>query len=112
MIKNEILLNSGQHNLAGWYWQAENPEAIVILIHGFGEHISRYDHVAEKFTAKDISVLGVDLIGHGNFTGIRGHVDSIKDFLLNAYNFLRVKHDNFVKVPAKMSTIRLISLEL
>jgi alpha-beta hydrolase superfamily lysophospholipase len=80
MIKKEILLNSGQQKLSGWYWQAENPEAIVILIHGFGEHISRYDHVAEKFTAKDISVLGVDLIGHGSSTGKRGHVDSIKDF--------------------------------
>jgi len=80
MIKNDILLNSGQENLAGWYWQAENPQAIVILIHGFGEHVSRYEHVAEKFTAKNISVLGVDLIGHGNSTGKRGHVDSIKDF--------------------------------
>ena len=80
MIKNEILLNSRQQNLSGWYWQAENPVAVVILVHGFGEHISRYEHVAERFTAKNISVLGVDLIGHGNSTGKRGHVDSINDY--------------------------------
>jgi acylglycerol lipase len=80
MIKNEILLNSGQQNLSGWYWQAENPIAVVLLVHGFGEHISRYEHVAEKFTAKSISVLGVDLIGHGNSTGKRGHVESMKGF--------------------------------
>jgi len=80
MIKKDILLNSGQQNLAGWYWQAEAPRAIVVLVHGFGEHISRYEHVAKQFTDKDISVIGVDLIGHGNSTGKRGHVDSIKDF--------------------------------
>lgn len=80
MVKNEILLNSGQQNLSGWYWQAENPIAVVILIHGFGEHISRYEHVAEKFTTNSISVLGVDLIGHGNSTGKRGHVESMNDF--------------------------------
>lgn len=80
MIKSEVLLNSGQQKLSGWYWQAENPRAVVILVHGFGEHISRYEHVAERFTAKNISVLGVDLIGHGNSTGKRGHVDSMNDF--------------------------------
>ena len=80
MIKNEILLTSGQYKLAGLHWQAENQQAAVVLVHGFGEHISRYGHVAQKFTDSNISVIGVDLPGHGNSTGKRGHIRSIADF--------------------------------
>jgi alpha-beta hydrolase superfamily lysophospholipase len=80
MIKNEILLASSDTPLSGCYWQAENPVAAVILVHGFGEHISRYEHVAHHFVKENISVLGVDLIGHGKSSGKKGHVDSIRDF--------------------------------
>lgn len=80
MIKNNIFLASGDEKLAGTYWQAENPIATTIIVHGFGEHILRYDHVAQQFLRKNISVLGVDLIGHGNSSGKRGHVNSIEDY--------------------------------
>ncbi len=80
MIKNEILLTSGLQQLKGLHWQAENEQATVVLVHGFGEHITRYEHVARKFTEKRLSVIGVDLTGHGHSTGKRGHVNSIDDF--------------------------------
>ncbi len=66
--------------MSGLYWQAENPIATTILVHGFGEHISRYEHVAQQFVKENISVIGVDLIGHGHSTGKRGHINSIKDY--------------------------------
>ena len=80
MIKNNILLATGDNNLSGIYWQAENPIATTILVHGFGEHISRYEHVAQQFVKENISVIGVDLVGHGNSTGKKGHINSIKDY--------------------------------
>ena len=80
MKREKILLNSGDNSLSGLYWQAENPIAITLIVHGFGEHISRYDHVAQQFINKNISVLGVDLAGHGNSTGKRGVIKSINDF--------------------------------
>ena len=34
------------------YWQGEDaPRAVVLVVHGAGEHSARYQHVAEKFTA-------------------------------------------------------------
>ena len=80
MIKTEILLASNDKKLSGYYWQAENPIAAVVLVHGFGEHISRYNHVADHFVKENISVIGVDLIGHGESEGRKGHVNSIEDF--------------------------------
>ncbi len=80
MIKNNILLASAEKKLSGIYWQAENPIATIILVHGFGEHISRYEHVAQQFVRENISVIGADLIGHGNSAGKKGHINSIKDY--------------------------------
>ena len=94
MIKNDILLASGDKKLSGIYWQAENPIAATILVHGFGEHISRYQHVAQHFLEKNISVLGVDLVGHGNSTGKKGHVNSIEDYfgcIDSMVNYVRQK---------------------
>jgi len=80
MIKNKISIDSGDDKLAGLFWQAENPLATVILVHGLGEHISRYNHVAEKFASENISVIGTDLLGHGESPGKRGHINSMEDF--------------------------------
>lgn len=47
--------------------------AVVALVHGLGEHVNRYQHVAEQFTAAGIAMVGFDLPGHGRSGGIRGH---------------------------------------
>lgn len=50
------------------------PRAILLLIHGLGEHSGRYAHVAEYFTHKNVGMIGCDRVGHGKSTGKRGHV--------------------------------------
>ncbi len=48
--------------------------AIVILVHGHGEHILRYGHWADLFISRNIAFTGVDLPGHGRTEGKRGHI--------------------------------------
>lgn len=64
------------------HWPAENPRAAILLIHGQGEHIGRYDHVAQWFNAKGIAVLGYDHQGYGRSEGRRGHAKNL-EVLLN-----------------------------
>lgn len=74
----------------GQYWQPEKTEAVLVVVHGMGEHSSRYGtHFAEAFNKKNIAVIGFDQYGHGKTEGQRGHtpgynynLDSI-DFMLN-----------------------------
>ena len=33
-------------------WPAEDPARLVVLVHGYGEHIGRYEHVAEALVAR------------------------------------------------------------
>lgn len=52
---------------------AGNIKAVIILVHGLGEHCGRYKHVAEFYNNNGITVLSFDHIGHGKSEGIRGH---------------------------------------
>ncbi len=54
----------------------ENLRAMVILVHGVGEHIRRYEGWAGLFTEAMIGMAGVDLPGHGCSDGKRGHIRS------------------------------------
>jgi acylglycerol lipase len=57
------------------------PKAVVCLVHGHGEHTSRYAHVAEAFGRQGFVLFGADLRGHGRSGGARGHISSIEDFV-------------------------------
>jgi alpha-beta hydrolase superfamily lysophospholipase len=54
--------------LAGYRWAPSNPHAVtgvVVLVHGMGEHVRRYDHVADALTSAGFMVYGHDHRGHG-----------------------------------------------
>ena len=57
-------------------WLPRTSEALVVLVHGIGEHAKRYDALAGKLNEKGIAVFSFDLRGHGKSTGIRGHIGS------------------------------------
>jgi alpha-beta hydrolase superfamily lysophospholipase len=50
---------------------------VVLLVHGYGEHIGRYEHVAARFTEDGAVVYALDHAGHGRSDGERV---SITDF--------------------------------
>lgn len=68
-------------------WHVKDPIAVLCIIHGFGEHCRRYDHVATWFNQQSIAVISYDHRGHGQSTGKRGHTPSY-DHLLNDINGL------------------------
>jgi len=52
----------------------ENAKAVIILVHGLGEHIQRYSSWANLFIKEEIGFAGVDLPGHGRSEGRRGYI--------------------------------------
>jgi acylglycerol lipase len=63
----------------------EDIRAVIILVHGLGEHIQRYEHWSDLFRKERIAFTGVDLPGHGRSGGKRGHIKSyaLLDEMLN-----------------------------
>jgi lysophospholipase len=58
-----------------WLPDAADPRAIVVLVHGFGEHSDRYDWVAGRLVAAGYAVYAGDHRGHGRSQGGRALVD-------------------------------------
>jgi len=54
----------------------EITKAVIIMVHGLGEHIQRYLDWAVLFKNEGIGFLGVDLPGHGRSQGRRGNIKS------------------------------------
>lgn len=82
MTENFTLTAKDGKSLYGGEWLVENPKAAICLVHGLGEHIGRYEHVAEFLNANQISFFTTDLRGHGQSEGKRGHTPS-HDMLLD-----------------------------
>jgi alpha-beta hydrolase superfamily lysophospholipase len=59
--------------LARWWTPAGKPRAVVVLVHGLGDHTGRWTHVAGFLADRGLLVMAVDLPGHGRSPGPRGH---------------------------------------
>jgi alpha-beta hydrolase superfamily lysophospholipase len=68
-------------DICGQGWEPEGGiKAVICLVHGIGEHVTRYAHVAQALTQAGYAVFGFDLRGHGRSGGPRGHTPSIEAF--------------------------------
>lgn len=62
-------------NLAVQDWplpEEAQPRALVLVVHGLGEHAGRYDAFARRLNAWGFAVRGYDQHGHGESGGPRG----------------------------------------
>ena len=76
-------------------WPVNNARGAVLIVHGLGEHIGRYNHVAAQLNAWGWSAVGYDHRGHGGSEGARGalhHSDDLLNDLASVIDSVRVKH--------------------
>jgi acylglycerol lipase len=57
------------------------PKAVVVLVHGYGEHMGRYSHVIEALVEHDYAMYAVDHRGHGASAGLRAHVERFDHYV-------------------------------
>ncbi|KAA0147352.1 hypothetical protein FNF27_01533 [Cafeteria roenbergensis] len=71
-----------------WNPRAEVRMSVVVL-HGFGEHCGRYDHVARALGERcGAAVFAYDHQGHGASEGVRAHCKRFSDLVDDAEGFL------------------------
>ncbi|MEO8155287.1 MAG: lysophospholipase [Rhizobacter sp.] len=60
---------------------AASARGTVLIVHGLGEHIGRYAHVAAHLNGWGWNAVGYDHRGHGRSDGARGRIEKWDDLL-------------------------------
>jgi alpha-beta hydrolase superfamily lysophospholipase len=93
-------------------WGHAQPSHLVVIAHGYGEHIGRYDHVAAAFGEHGAAVYGLDHVGHGRSDGERALIadfDPVVDDLHLLVQRARTEHPGLSLVVAGHSMGGLIA---
>lgn len=80
-------------------WSVEDPKAVFCLIHGMGEHVNRYNHLASFLNSKNIALIGNDHRGHGQSGGVRGHFRQFSDYLDEVDVLIKEARKRYPNIP-------------
>ena len=79
---SDTLAGADGFRLASRAWLPDAaPSASVQIVHGWGEHVGRYERLAEALVAEGFAVHGFDQRGHGASQGARARTRSLAPFL-------------------------------
>ncbi len=99
-------------------WQQDHtlpPRAAVLIVHGLGEHASRYDHVARQLLDWGFAVRAYDQRGHGESGGARGGLSSealLLEDLAEVVDDTRLRSLSLLRTPDGADTVQPLPLIL
>jgi len=100
MNQNEFSWTTrNKKKIYAYHWVAEEPKAVICLVHGLGEHCRRYDHMATYYVEQGFSVMSFDNIGHGRSEGKRGHTPPSHIFMDNNDELLKAAEKAYPLLP-------------
>jgi alpha-beta hydrolase superfamily lysophospholipase len=76
-----------------------DTKAVVLLVHGLGEHCQRYEHLAAHLNQAGYALSSMDLPCHGRSDGIRGHIESFTVFESTALELYRRTQGHYPDIP-------------
>jgi alpha-beta hydrolase superfamily lysophospholipase len=72
---------SGGLDLYYQSWRPDGPaRAVMVIVHGHGEHSGRYAHVVNHLVPQGFAIYALDHRGHGRSPGQRGYTNSMAEF--------------------------------
>lgn len=78
----EFWQSSSGKKLFAWHLKpATQPKAVILLVHGHGEHSLRYLPWAKRFAYHGFVFASWDHAGHGQSEGLRGHIKYFEQLL-------------------------------
>jgi alpha-beta hydrolase superfamily lysophospholipase len=75
----EHVLTGTRGRITAREWPRPDPRYVALLVHGYGEHVGRYEEVAGVLTGHGAAVFGPDHIGHGRSAGERVRIEDFED---------------------------------
>ncbi|MFC4722071.1 alpha/beta hydrolase [Geojedonia litorea] len=99
-MNQQFTLNVHNTKLFGQYWQSMVVNRVVVLVHGMGEHSSRYERfVIPELLTQGYAVVAFDLFGHGKSNGKKGCVPSYEALLEAIHVTINAAENLFPNTP-------------
>ncbi|MGW0705597.1 alpha/beta hydrolase [Streptomyces sp. NPDC002643] len=80
-------------------WPCEGARYVALLVHGYGEHIGRYEHVADSLVAHGAAVFGPDHMGHGRSAGERVLIEDFEDVVTDVRSVEEIARAEYPGLP-------------
>lgn len=68
----------------------KNPKAVMVIVHGFGDHSGRYTNIINQLESLDFAFYSYDHRGHGLSAGNRGYISSWSEYRDDLAVFLQL----------------------
>ena len=75
------------------------PRAVLVVVHGFGEHSELYRHLAEYFVDRGYEVFALDLRGHGRSAGARGFIRRWSEYREDVDTLMTLAEESAPSLP-------------
>jgi alpha-beta hydrolase superfamily lysophospholipase len=85
-----------------WLPSQENgssPTALMILAHGYAEHIGRYRHVIEALLEQGYAVFGMDHRGHGQSEGPQCCIEQFDFYVKDLHLLVQQARQSYPELP-------------
>ncbi|HOO33786.1 MAG TPA: lysophospholipase [Thermotogota bacterium] len=93
-MKNQEYLKIGGKKTYTVNYPNQDALAVILFVHGLGEHIDRYERFAVEMRTHRFAIYGFDNFGHGKTKGIRGNTSVEDSFKIIDYMVQKIRREN------------------
>lgn len=90
---------SGRLAARAWAPAEGEPAWLAVLVHGYGEHLGRYEQVAADLVAAGAVVYGADHRGHGGSSGERVLIDDYAEVVQDVHRVITQARTAYRSLP-------------
>jgi len=95
----EHVLTGTRGAITACEWPHERPRYVALVVHGYGEHVGRYEEPAGVLVGHGAVVFGPDHMGHGRSAGERVLIEDFEDVVGDVHSVAELARSLHPGVP-------------
>jgi alpha-beta hydrolase superfamily lysophospholipase len=101
-VQGRVTLRGSEGEISVRVWPNEAAARLIVLAHGYGEHIGRYEHVGAALVERGAAVYGPDHLGHGESDGERVLIADFDHVVEDLYAVVELAREQHPGLPVVM----------
>ncbi len=93
------ILSKDGLNLSVRHWPVTDPQKVLCVVHGLGEHSGRYQNLGSFLQENSIACLALDVRGHGISEGRKGHSPKYDLLISDVEELLKAARAEYTDAP-------------